>query len=288
MQGKTLGLPVPEQVGLQISDSNVRAMEVRKVAASRRRAFFPARTSLAALLLGALLAPTGTNAQNSLGIPSNGSQPPITINSCGPSIVKPSPFATATPNPFQQLFQPATSTGMHIVFTNESDKVADLVNFEVRSNGVQFVIRDVGTFSPGISIDHSYRNGAGQAFILPAFIPPDVTCRVASVRFTDQSVWPSPASIAPRGRRSRSELTANPSTVIVPGGADSVLVMISSADPVAGISESDNCGGIAAVFVSATAQTSAVYSIKPIGSGSCTASFVDEAGRKIDVPINVQ
>jgi hypothetical protein len=263
-------------------------MEARTAAGSRRRWIFLAQASLAALFLNSILTPAPTDAQNSLGIPTNGSQPPISINSCGPSIVKPSPFATATPNAFQQLFQPATSTGMHIVFTNESDKVADLVNFEVRSNGVQFVIRDVGTFSPGISIDHSYRNGAGQAFILPAFIPPDVTCRVASVRFTDQSVWPAPVSIAPRGRRSRSELSANPSSVIVPVGAESVLVMISSADPVAGISESDNCANIAAVFVSATAQTSAVYSIKPMGSGTCTASFVDEAGRSINVPINVQ
>jgi hypothetical protein len=64
--------------------------------------------------------------------------------------------------------------------------------------------------------------------------------------------------------------------------------MVSSAERVAGFRESDNCSGIATVFVSATAQTSAVYSIKPLAPGNCTSHVTDEAGRSIAVPIRVQ
>ncbi|MBC5802546.1 MAG: hypothetical protein GIX03_05990 [Candidatus Eremiobacteraeota bacterium] len=64
-----------------------------------------------------------------------------------------------------------------------------LVNFAVDSNGDHFVIGDVGTFSPGVSIKHEYRNGSGQAFVLPQFIAPRVTCCVVSVTFTDGTVW---------------------------------------------------------------------------------------------------
>lgn len=172
---------------------------------------------------------------------------------------------------------------MNIQFTNESGKTADLINFEVKSNGVQFVIRDVGTFSPGVTIDHHYRNGAGQAFVLPAFIPPDVKCSVASVRFTDQSVWP--ASV---GQASAATLSASPTSVAVAHNADSALLMISSTASVAGFNETDNCNGVAQVLVSATAQTSVVYTIKPIAPGTCITHITDETGQTIAVPITVQ
>src|ERR1700736_1120382 len=112
------------------------------------------------------------------------SVPPVTINSCGPIIDK---------NQKQTIFGLAipvsTSSGIAIEFVNESKQTATLVNFAVDSSGNNFVIRDVGKFSPGISIKHEYRNGQGQSFLLPAFIAPNVKCHVASVEFADGTIW---------------------------------------------------------------------------------------------------
>ncbi len=175
----------------------------------------------------------------------------------------------------------AQSNGMQIQFTNEASKVADLINFDVRSNGVQFVIRDVGTFSPGVTIDHRFRNGAGQAFVLPAFIPPNVKCRVASVRFTDGTVWPV------KNASSTTALSANPTSVSMSLDTDSMLVMVSTTGVVGGFTETNNCDGVAAIAVATTAQRAAVYNIRPLGKGTCTLHVSDE-GRTVDVPINVQ
>jgi hypothetical protein len=233
--------------------------------------------------------PTAAWAQNALDLSTSSAQSPVTINSCGPIINKnTAPQPSPSANPIEQFLAPATSSGMRIVFTNESGKVADLVNFEVRSNGVQFVIRDVGTFSPGITIDHRFSNGAGQAYVLPAFIPPDVKCRVLSVRFVDRTVWPSTQASSAGAAEGTTTLSASPASVRIAPDADSALVMISSTARVAGFNESDNCNGIALVFVTATAQTSVVYSIKPLAPGTCAARVTDEAGRAITIPITVQ
>jgi hypothetical protein len=238
----------------------------------------------AVLGLAVLALPIAAASQNALDLSASSSQSPVTINSCQPMLNNPAP--TASPNVLSQLLTPATSSGMRIGFTNESDKVADLINFEVHSNGATFVIRDVGTFSPGITIDHRFRNGAGQAFVLPAFIAPHVTCRVASVRFADRSVWPVEPAAAP-APAAAATLSANPASLDIARSVDSALLMVSSTGRVAGFNEKDDCQGIASIFVSTTAQTSAVYSVKPIAAGTCTARVTDEAGRTISVPITV-
>jgi hypothetical protein len=243
---------------------------------------------LVALSFVGVALPAAALAQNALNASTSSAQSPVTINTCEPILYSPGP--SPSPNPIAALLQPQTSSGMHIQFTNESGKVADLVNFEVTANGTQFVIRDVGTFSPAITIDHRYRNGSGQPFILPAFIPPNVKCRVLSVRFNDRTVWPPSRAegIAAAPESSTTSLSANPSSLVVPRDAESALVMISSSARVAGFNESDTCQGIANVFVSTTAQTSAVYSIKPVGPGDCAIRIVDEAGRTINVPVTVK
>ncbi|MGH7727875.1 MAG: hypothetical protein ACREM2_03665 [Vulcanimicrobiaceae bacterium] len=248
--------------------------------------------SLALFLLLAFGFAAPSDAQNALGTSTSGTQSPVSINICEPIFDKnhSNPFASPSPQEAIAAFlTPKTSSGMHIQFTNESQKAADLVNFDVDSNGNHFVIRDVGTFSPGVSIDHTYRNGNGQAFVLPAFIAPHVTCSVASVRFVDRTVWPpAPGTAAGSRPTMGTALSANPATVVLSPGAESALLMISSSARVAGFNESDDCAGIASVFVSATSQTSAVYSVKPLAAGSCTAKITDETGRTIAVPIAVQ
>ena len=207
---------------------------------------------------------------------------PITINTCVPMVDKSGPTVAG-------VSLTSTSSGIHIQFTNESQKAADLINFEVNSNGTQFVIRDVGTFSPGIEIDHKYRNGAGQAFVLPAFIAPNVTCSVASIRFTDGTTWqrgnPEPlAGVA----QPHPRLAASPTRVNVARSADSELFMVSSSEQISAFRETDDCANVAAIFVAATGQSTATYSVKPLAAGSCTARITDEAGNALFVPVTVR
>jgi hypothetical protein len=218
-----------------------------------------------------------------------GNAPPVTINSCGPIINK-----NQTQNYFGVNVPVSTSAGIGIEFVNESQVTATLVNFAVDSNGDQFVIRDVGKFSPGVSIKHQYRNGQGQSFVLPAFIAPKITCHVASVEFSDGTVWrKGQASASTTGPvatvpQSASTLTATPARVNIDGVANAALFLVSTTERVAAFKETDNCAKIASIFVAATADASATYSVKPLAPGSCSATVTDEDGRSVSVPIVVR
>jgi hypothetical protein len=215
----------------------------------------------------------------------------VTINSCGPIIDK---------NQKQTIFGVAvpvsTSSGIAIEFVNETKQVATLVNFAVDSAGSHFVIRDVGKFSPGISIKHEYRNGQGQSFVLPAFIAPNVKCHVASVEFADGTVWrkgqaattatTQPVTTTP-GQTSGT-LTATPTTVSIDKVADTALFLVSSTERVAAFKETDDCAKVASIFVAAVADNSATYSVKPLAAGTCTAHIADEDGHGISIPIVVR
>jgi hypothetical protein len=224
--------------------------------------------------------------------PPTGGAPPVTINSCGPILNKNASQSTTIagiPIPIPA----SSSSGIAIEFVNESTQAATLVNFDVDSAGDQFVIRDVGSFAPGVSIKHQYRNGAGQAFILPAFISPNVTCHVASVKFADGSVWHRGQPAAPQATvapaaASAATLSATPSRLNLQSEAESQLFLVSSSAQVAAFKETDDCGKIASIFVAATGDSSATYSVKPIAAGTCTAHVSDEAGDAVAVPIVIQ
>ncbi len=208
---------------------------------------------------------------------------PITINTCVPVVDKSGPSVAG-------VSLTSTSSGIRIQFTNESSKPADLINFEVNSNGERFVIRDVGTFSPGIEIDHKYRNGAGQAFVLPAFIAPNVTCSVASIRFADGTTWQrgQPEPVAGTAPPRAARLTANPARVLMDRSADSELFLVSSSERISAFRETDDCANVAAIFVAVTGQSTATYSVRPVAAGSCTARITDEAGNVLFVPVTVR
>lgn len=215
--------------------------------------------------------------------------PAVTINSCGPVIDK---------NQQQSFFgvnvPVSTSNGMQIEFVNESKQVATLVNFSVNSSGESFVIRDVGKFSPGVSIKHQYRNGQGQSFVLPAFIAPNVKCHVASVEFADGTVWRSGQTVAntqpvvPAQAQSAPALTVSPTSVSLEKVSTSALFLVSSSSKVAAFKESDDCAKVASVFVAAMADSSATYSVRPLGAGTCTAHITDDDGNTASVPISVK
>jgi hypothetical protein len=91
--------------------------------------------------------------------------------------------------PNQSLY----TDGVDITYVNNTPKVASRVAFVVNYRGdIQHIV-DVGTFSPGVSIDHTFGQFTGDAFLGTR---PN-TCRVAAVRFSDGSVWR--AQPMPRG-----------------------------------------------------------------------------------------
>ena len=212
---------------------------------------------------------------------------PITIDSCAPIIRQQQTFVWQTPPPsFMGVPISSTSSGMGITFVNESNRVATLVNFDVDDNGNRFVIRDVGTFSPGVTIDHQYANGRGQSYILPAFITPRVRCHVASVTFADGTIWRRGQPAPPPGYGAR--LAATPRQIVLDTSVESALFLVQSSAPVAGFREHDNCDGIANVYVASTADTAATYAVRPLAPGSCRATVRDEAGASTTIPIMVR
>ena len=213
--------------------------------------------------------------------------PPVTINSCGPKLQQDQNGPT-----FMGIPIASKSDGIAIEFVNTSNQVATVVNFAVDSNGSRFVIRDVGTFSPGISIKHSYRNGTGQGFVLPAFIAPRVDCHVASVKFADGSIWRPGQPVAPptppAGNAAPGTLTFLPSQVVIEPGSVSAVFLVQADQHLAVFKETDTCAGIASVFVASTADTAVTYTVRPIAPGTCTATITDEGGDSAQVPIVVR
>lgn len=210
---------------------------------------------------------------------------PVVINSCGPMLDNKNPST-------QTLFGlpvASTSNGIQIQFTNESLKTANLINFAVDSNGDSFVIRDVGTFSPNIEITHKYRNGAGQAFVLPALVAPKISCHVQSVSFTDGTTWRrGEAAISPPASATTQALSVTPASVTLDRNAEAHLFMVMASSKIAAFTERDTCANIATVKLSASGEAAATYMVTPIAPGTCSAVIRDEYGNSVMVPITVR
>jgi hypothetical protein len=94
--------------------------------------------------------------------------------------------------PSVRLDQPVAD-GLSITYRNESALTADRVAFDVVYRGKAERVIDIGVFSPGITIDHTFANFSGIAYLGPR---PE-QCRTRAVRFTDGSVWRRPGLPAP-------------------------------------------------------------------------------------------
>jgi hypothetical protein len=230
---------------------------------------------IAASAIASVVFALGANAQNA-------SSSPVAVNACGPILAN---------GNTQNLFGvpvASTSSGIKIQFTNESTKTANLVNFAVNSNGDEFIIRDVGTFAPGVEITHRYTNGAGQAFVLPQFVAPKISCKIQSVSFTDGSVWRrgQTQTSLPSGTQA-NPLSVTPQSIDLDRNSESHLFMVLSSAKIAAFSERDTCQGIAAVALAASGEAAATFTVKPVSSGTCSAVVRDEAGNSVMVPIAV-
>ena len=116
---------------------------------------------------------------------------PVTISSC--TVLRAAPVRPANPGywyPYYgNLAMPRQSVpitdGLAIAYRNVGAVVADRIAFDVNYRGQRDKIVDVGKFSPGITIDHSFGNFEGLAYLGQT---PN-SCRVVAVRFVDGHVW---------------------------------------------------------------------------------------------------
>jgi hypothetical protein len=91
-----------------------------------------------------------------------------------------------------------TPGSIHVAFHNTAKVPATRVTFEVDAWGFPVNrIEDVGTFTQGATIEHTFPNDDGRA---------DETISVASVQFADGSVWQNDAVAQPALRQAVSLL----------------------------------------------------------------------------------
>lgn len=84
-----------------------------------------------------------------------------------------------------------TSGRLKIKFTNESEKRASVIRFAVNLDGKEASIRDVGTFAPGVTVDHGFKDFAGNVgFVFGRQAQPK--CHVTYVKFADGTAWQLP------------------------------------------------------------------------------------------------
>ncbi|HEV3086039.1 MAG TPA: hypothetical protein VGX96_02355 [Candidatus Elarobacter sp.] len=143
---------------------------------------FPARHAAAAVLL--LFASAAAAGPAFAQAPA----PPIEIKTC--TILQ----AAHPELPFWYPFGPTVvintpvADGIRIDYVNHAPQPADRVVFVVDYRGDTQRIIDVGRFAPNVTIDHTFGNFSGDAYLGPN---PNA-CAVRAVRYIDYTVWRAP------------------------------------------------------------------------------------------------
>jgi hypothetical protein len=205
-----------------------------------------------------------------------GASDPVILNSCG--------LSYDSTNVASQI------TGLEAQFTNNGPRTAQVVNIKADIAGNTQVIRDVGTFSPGIEIKHKYRTNTGQ-FALPTVLGtilsgrPNVTCSIDSVAWDDGTKWiPIAAGAA---------LSSNPSAIsLLPNsmflqGSGTANARLFSATGGGSLSLTSDCGKYANVQILANTSHDLAVRVTPKVPGSCTLTVRDANDNFATVPVNV-
>jgi hypothetical protein len=181
----------------------------------------------------------------------------------------------------------STISGLDVQFTNNSSKAASVVNIQATINGSTEIIRDQGTFSPGIEIHHKYKSG-GEQFALPVVLQnifggkPQVTCAIHSVKFADGTHWPGQSAQATAPNSSAINVSPTSITLRGSGASNTRLVLATGGGPLA---MNSNCGGVADVGLLASTSRDIALRVTPKAAGSCTITIRDENDNVVTVPI---
>jgi hypothetical protein len=181
-----------------------------------------------------------------------------------------------------------TISGLDVRFTNNSTKTATVVNIHTDVNGTRQIIRDQGSFAPGIQIHHSYKAG-GEQFALPVMLKsvigskPLVMCSLSSVQFADGSRWPEPEPVTQNGA---SAITVAPLSLNLNGSGtiNARLLLATGSGP---LGMTSNCGQIANVELLASTSRDIAVRVTPKASGSCAITVRDSNDNVATVPVLV-
>ena len=187
------------------------------------------------------------------------------------------------------------SSGVYVKFTNDSTLTADLVNFKVTAGSESGMIRDVGTFTPGIEITHQFREGSGHMMFSPLLSHVSLDCSVAAVHFKNGSVWqassvkpaaPSPAPVAIVPSRS---IDYAPESLSFAGRGSQYdrYVSLYDATGLGAVHRSGSCAGIVSVRTVDVSRRSVALRVSPIASGRCSIVLADAANNSIEIPVAV-
>ena len=206
-----------------------------------------------------------------------GTADPVVLNSCG--------LSYDSSNVAGQI------TGLEAQFTNNGPKTAQVVNIKADIAGNTQIIRDVGTFSPGIEIKHKYRTNTGQ-FTLPTVLGaifsgrPDVKCTIDSVVWDDGTKWTAAPS-TPGGQNSNpSAITVLPASMFLhESGKPNARLFFATGG--GALSLNSDCGAFANVQILATTSNDIAVKVTPKAHGSCTLTVRDANDNFATVPVTV-
>ena len=176
-----------------------------------------------------------------------------------------------------------------IVFTNEGAVVADLVRFQINFGSESIFIRDVGKYSPGVTITHVYKRRGGNVVSSPLLKPAALTCSLIAAHFVDGTEWTpptegsAPANVAPPQAIGNGfiavqlEQTTKGVTVkfALPGGPAQK----------AGITQGDVIEAVDGQRVATINEAVTMLSASP--AGTVLQISISRAGTKIVVPVTV-
>ena len=185
------------------------------------------------------------------------------------------------------------SAGVFLKFTNDSTLTADLINFKVIAGSESGMIRDVGTFTPGIEITHHYREGSGHLMFSPLLSHVSLDCSVASVHFRNGTVWQA-ASVKPPTPSPTPVVLASPRPIdYAPdsltfarlGSEYDRYVSLYDATGIGAVHQSGTCAGIVSVRTVDVTRRGAALRVSPIASGRCSMVLADAANNSIEIPV---
>jgi len=181
------------------------------------------------------------------------------------------------------------SAGVAMKFTNDSTLIADVINFRVSAGSENGIIRDVGIFSPGIEITHHYKEGSGHMMFAPLLSHPHLDCTVASVHFTNGSVWQASLAGSSTVATPAGEMSFAPDSLTFAGLGEQYyrFVTVYNANGIAVLSQSGNCQGIVQVKTVASGRRSAALRVSPLAAGYCALTIDDGSKHTVMIPVAV-
>lgn len=212
---------------------------------------------LAIILALLVAATTCANADETFGVPNTNNAPPtgspVQIEDCKAG--QDGGMLVAT-----------TDGSFDIAFTNEGSTTANLIRFQIDLGQDRIYIRDAGTFSPGVTVNHRFRRRGGNVVSSPLFAPAKFQCSVASVHFIDGTDWTADRAVVTNSSTNRANGWIGAKLNQKADGVYVALVLPGGPADIAGIHQGDRIASIQSNAILTTSDAVELISGAPIGT----------------------